>query len=86
MESQGADALVNRDDPIPVVSVTSPPDGTSSPARSERPHGKRETLKQSTPAVKLKEKLEELDSHRSGSPGSIQDRLLNVYVENQRHG
>lgn len=83
MESQSADTLVNRDEPIPVVSVTSHPDDTPSPARSERPHSKREALKQSAPAAKLREKLEELGPNRSGSPSGVQDRLLNMYVESQ---
>ncbi|KAF2087324.1 Pex24p-domain-containing protein [Saccharata proteae CBS 121410] len=82
MDSPLADPLVNRDDPIPVVNITGP-SGSPAPAKNEqRRPSKREALRHSLSADKLKEKLDTLTgAQKHGSSDKLQDRLLNMLLQ-----
>lgn len=75
MEESTADALVNRDGPIPVIKITANEGGGSSD--SER---KRDRLKKSLSSSKLKEKIRDVGAgaiNKTGSgSSSLQDRLF----------
>ena len=63
-----AEALVNRDEPIPVISVLG-----SDGAGDEEPRSK---LEDSTTSSKLKDSLHDAGLGRSDSTHSLQDRLF----------
>ncbi|KAI9695112.1 MAG: hypothetical protein M1820_008880 [Bogoriella megaspora] len=72
----GAQPMVNRDEPIPIVALSSPPeDDLASP----KPGSKRDMLKES--AEKLKEKLQESSPSRSQEKTTIQDRLFATLLQ-----
>lgn len=72
MEDYTADALVNREEPIPVIAIS----GSDSP--SSDPKGKRDRLKESLSGSKekLKEKLHDAGSGSKDYGYSLQDRLF----------
>ena len=72
MDEYTKDALVNRDEPIPVIAFPSG-DGPSSD-----PKGKRERLKESLNSSKdkLKDKLQDTGSGSKEYGYSLQDRLF----------
>ena len=73
MQEYTADALVNREEPIPIIAIS----GSDSP--SSDPKGKRERLKESLSGSKdrLKEKLHDATGSGSKDYGySLQDRLF----------
>ncbi|KAL8747574.1 MAG: hypothetical protein Q9190_000558 [Brigantiaea leucoxantha] len=75
MDEYTAEALVNRDEPMPVIAVS----GTNSP--SPDPDSKRERLKASLSTSKLKEKLQDGTKSRSETGYSLQDRLLTKLLQ-----
>ncbi|KAL5392132.1 hypothetical protein DPSP01_000653 [Paraphaeosphaeria sporulosa] len=77
MSDEAADAIVNRDTPIPVVSITSPGDH-SRPSSSRTPTDSRHHLS----ASKLKDKLQSLgDSHeQSESPNRFSDKMFTMLL------
>lgn len=80
MDEHTAAAIVNRDDPIPVLQIPPPSDrDTPSPAGSDAPKkGRRDAFKQE--AERLKEKLGDIGEQYKSAGGSMQDRLFSVYV------
>jgi hypothetical protein len=74
MGDQHADPFVNRDTPIPVLSVTGP----SSSSTPRTPH---DGSKHHLSASKLKDKLDSLgDLARTESPSNMSDRLFTMYT------
>ena len=71
MDEYTADAFVNRDEPVPVLTFSGT---TRSP--SPDPESKRSRLRESISNSKLKEKLQDGASSRSETGYSLQDRLL----------
>lgn len=69
------------DDSIPIISLTESKNRTPSPGRRAHLRSKSQELS-SRVGNKMMQKLESMDSKRSGSenPSSMQDRLLNMYV------
>ncbi|KAL9132173.1 MAG: hypothetical protein Q9217_000107 [Psora testacea] len=79
MDEYTADAFVNRDEPIPIVTI--PANETPS---SDPPKGKRERLKESIagPTAKLKDKVQDVESQGKNEYGySLQDRLLTKLLQ-----
>ena len=80
MDEYTADAFANRDEPIPLLTVTGSDDGSASEAEKS---GKRERLRKS--ASRIKAMAQELGAEQaqrtqnSGTP-SIQDRLFAKYL------
>lgn len=70
MDEFTADTFVNRDEPIPAISVLGN-DGTPSDSES-----KRERLRKNLSSSKLKEKLQHVGAGKTDSGSSIQDRLF----------
>ena len=70
MDEYTADAFVNRDEPIPTISLPGNEDHAP-----EQPKGKRDRLKDSTTS-KLKEKAQDISSKDKKHGYSIQDRLF----------
>lgn len=73
MDEYTADALVNREEPIPIIAVS------GSDSTSSDPKGKRERLKESFSGSKdkLKERLHDAAGSGSKDYGySLQDRLF----------
>ncbi|KAF2122832.1 integral peroxisomal membrane peroxin-domain-containing protein [Lophiotrema nucula] len=81
MSSENADPFVNRDTPIPVVSITGP-DGASSTASGIRTPSNQDGSKHRLSASKLKDRLETLgDNHgRQESPSRVSDRLFTMLL------
>lgn len=77
MDDYHKDAVVNRDEPIPVVSVTATQDSQDSPDGQK---SKRGMIKKALSATGLKDKLENVASNNGGDSSSIQDRLFNTSV------
>lgn len=76
MDDQKPAVFANRDEPVPVVQVTSPTTPDEAPADlfdDGRSSSKREALKSS--GSKLKEKWDELSGGQSEWSSSVQDRL-----------
>jgi hypothetical protein len=95
MADEQADAPANRDERVPVISLTESNTPSATPATPETPPswshsrsytsprtpGNRvEQLKNSPAASKIREKLEGLESRRSDGPSKVQERLLNLCV------
>lgn len=78
MDDYDKDAVVNRDDPIPVVSVTAAQDRQDSPDGQKS--SKQGIINKALSATGLKDKLENVASNHGGDPSSIQDRLFNTWV------
>lgn len=78
MSNEAADPFVNRDTPIPVVSVTGP-DDQSRPSSSRMPSG---DSRHYLSASKLKDKLQSLgdSSDRPESPNRFSDKMFTMYV------
>lgn len=76
MSNEEADPFVNRDTPIPVVSITSP-DDPSAPKTPINQDASRHHLS----ASKLKDKLESIGDNfgRPESPSRVSDRLFTMY-------
>lgn len=80
MDEYTADALVNRDEPIPVISVS----GDNVPTKDNGPSSsdperqrKRDKFKQNLSAAKLKDRIHDVATGgRSESGASLQDRLF----------
>jgi hypothetical protein len=76
MSAQEARPLVNRDEPIPVVSISSPGDN-SRPRTPNQHHASKPHLS----ASKLKNKLESLgENFVKESPSRVSDRLITMFV------
>lgn len=75
MSDEQPEPLVNRDTPIPVVSVTGPDD-----SRSRTPNNDN-SLRHRLSPNKLKDKLESLGDNigRQESPSRVSDRMLSMY-------
>lgn len=74
MDEYTADAFVNRNEPVPTLTVpTEDLDGASSDG--EHAGSKRSRLKKNLSGSKLKEKLHDAGKHHE-SGGSLQDRLF----------
>ncbi|KAL8877662.1 MAG: hypothetical protein Q9192_008624, partial [Flavoplaca navasiana] len=71
MVDNTADAIVNRDEPVPDFAFSGT---TGSP--SPDPESKRSRLRESISNSKLKEKLQDGAASRSETGFSLQDRLL----------
>lgn len=72
-----SDVLVNRDDPIPVINITGLAEERPSPSSSTA-SATTSKSKPSFPATKLKEKLESLSGHKSGS---TQEKMFNMLLQ-----
>jgi len=70
MDEYTADALVNRDDPIPAINLS------GSDAQSSDSGSKRQKIKDSLSASKLKDKLQNVASSKSEPGHSLQDQLF----------
>ncbi|KAF2842752.1 Pex24p-domain-containing protein [Patellaria atrata CBS 101060] len=82
MEKSPAHTLVNRDDPIPTISVSSSQYESTSPARNEPSSSKRESFRRNLSPNNLKGKLEDLKHDEMlGPKGSMQDRLFNMLLQ-----
>ena len=81
MDGQASEPLVNRNEAIPIVSITGPEDYVPTPEAGGRSLSKRDALRQALPTGKLKEKLESLSSQteRPESPNTMPDRLFTMY-------
>lgn len=88
MDGQASEPLVNRNEVIPIVSITGPEDYVPTPEAGERSPSKRDVLRQALPTGKLKEKLESLSSQaeRPESPNTMPDRLFTMYRYHLRSG
>ena len=77
MSDQAADSFVNRDTPIPVVSVTGPDDHSRPPLASTPAIDSHHRLS----ASKLKDKLQSLGDgfDRSESPNRFSDKMFTMY-------
>jgi hypothetical protein len=75
MSSEQSEPIVNRDAPLPVVSVTGPED-----ARSRTPNSDNSSRHRLSPS-KLKDKLESLGDtiNRQESPSRVSDRMFSMY-------
>ncbi|OCK82570.1 Pex24p-domain-containing protein [Lepidopterella palustris CBS 459.81] len=78
-----SDPIVNRDNIIPVVSITAPDYENSTSSTTDRRPGERDALKQSLSASKLKERLGNLgaQTERPESPSTISDRLFTMLLQ-----
>ncbi len=74
MDEYTADAFANRDEAIPVLTITTS-DGGSSDAE-----GKRDKIKKSLLASRLHEKLQDVSASRSEPGLSLQDRFFAKYI------
>jgi hypothetical protein len=85
MDGQASEPLVNRNEAIPIVSITGPEDYVPTLEAGGRSPSK---LRQALPTGKLKEKLESLSSQaeRSESPNTMPDRLFTMYRYHLRSG
>lgn len=70
MDTSSAEALVNRDDPIPVINIPAR-DAASSDSDSRR-----HKLKESLSPSKLKGKLQDVTSSKSEHSQPLQDRFF----------
>ena len=88
MDGQASEPLVNRNEAIPIVSITGPEDYVPTPEAGGRSPSKRDVLRQALPTGKLREKLESLSSQaeRPESPNTIPDRLFTMYRYHLRSG
>lgn len=77
-ENDNEDALVNRDEPLPAIVAGR--DGPSSDSAS-----KRDRLRKSLSASKLKGRLQGAGTSVTGSGHSLQDRLLSKSVSCHHH-
>lgn len=74
MDEYTADALVNRDEPVPVIAVSGNHDLFGTSSDNEQSGSKRERLKESLSGSRLRDKM-----HGVGRPdarASLQDRLF----------
>lgn len=78
LDSDNADAPLNRDEPVPVVISAS--DAPSSDSES-----KRDRLRKSLSSSKLKGRLQDAGASVSDSGYSLQDRLLSKSVSCHHH-
>ena len=74
MDGQASEPLVNRNEAIPIISITGPEDYVTTPEAGRRLPSKRDVLRQALPIGKLKEKLECLSSQ-----AEMPDRLFTMY-------
>ena len=74
MEQTSPEAFVNREEPIPVIPVTS----NEAAANGEAPdtERKRDRLVNNLGGSKLKDKIQDVSAGKSGPGQSIQDRLF----------
>ncbi|KAF2865532.1 integral peroxisomal membrane peroxin-domain-containing protein [Massariosphaeria phaeospora] len=79
MSGEQADAVVNRDAAIPIVSITGPDDHSSVPTPSSQDSSGRRLS-----ASKLKDKLESLGEKldRQDTPNRVSDRLFTMLLSN----
>ncbi|KAI9693769.1 MAG: hypothetical protein M1822_003040 [Bathelium mastoideum] len=78
-EDEGPQPFANRDEAIPVVAVSSPPEESSTPLAARTP-SKREPLKETT--ERLKEKLHDVKHRRKVEDHTtIQDRLFSTLLQ-----
>jgi hypothetical protein len=70
MDEYTAEAFANRDEAIPVLTITTTEDA---PSETE---GRRDRIKKSLSASRLHEKLEEVSSSRAEPGLSLQDRFF----------
>ena len=85
MDEYTADAFVNRDDPIPLLTV---PTTLQSDSPSENESSKRDKLKKNLSASHLKDKLHDKAASKAAgadTSSSLQDRLLNKYDTQRCH-
>ena len=85
MDEYTADAFANRDEPVPLLTVTGSDDGFASEAEKMR---KRDKIKKS--AARMKEIAQDLGVEhvqrlQSSSSSSFQDRLFAKYVSPGSH-
>jgi hypothetical protein len=77
MSNQEARPIANRDEPIPVLSITTPGDGSG-----PRTPVQNEAHKSRLSASKLKHKLESLgEDFKKESPSRVSDRLFTMYTQ-----
>lgn len=75
MEGNTADAVVNRDQSVPVFTIPGVNVPSAASSDDEHAEGKRSRLKKKLSGSKLKEKLNEA-GHHFDAGGSLQDRLF----------
>lgn len=75
MEGRAADAIVNRDEPAPALTMSSVNAPSATSSDDEHAESKRSRLKEKLSGSKLKQKLHEAGKHRH-TGDSLQDRLL----------
>lgn len=82
MDEYTADVFVNRDEPIPVLTVTDE-DGSPTASASEYEvdkEGRRQRLRKKLSASRLKDKARQLGEEKAEGSPSLQDRLFNRYT------
>ncbi|CAI6332842.1 unnamed protein product [Periconia digitata] len=77
MSAEQADPFVNRDTPIPVVSVTGPDERSEAPSGVPTPNTNNPSHHRLSPS-KLKDKLESLGN--TESPGRVSDRIFTMLL------
>jgi hypothetical protein len=70
MDEYTADAFTNRDEAIPVLTITTSDGGSS------ETEGKHDKIKKSLSASHLQEKLQDISSNKAESGLSLQDRFF----------
>lgn len=75
MEGRTTDAMVNRDEPVPPLAISSVTAPSATSSDDEHAESKRSRLKEKLSGSKLKQKLHEAGKHRP-TGDSLQDRLL----------
>ena len=86
MADQNTTSIANREDAIPIISITNTDEGdhAPSPLKDQRASSSSriDQIKSSSSraASKVREKLEGLEGKKVESPSSMQDRLLNMWV------
>lgn len=86
MDEFTADAFANRDEPIPMLTVTNSDEGGSASDQDSTGSGKRQQLRRSLSKTRLKGKVQALgvaqaEKHEAAGEGnlSLQDRLFAKY-------
>lgn len=75
MDEYTADAFVNRDEPVPILTIPNDEVASATSSDNEHAESKRSRLKKELSGSKLKEKLHDAGKrHESGN--SLQDRLF----------
>jgi hypothetical protein len=83
MDEFMVDAFANRDDPVPVISLDRPGDfsGDEGEMEVDSHDGKRPGLRKRLSKSNIKDKFHKATGKGSESGTSIQDRLLEKYVD-----